>query len=59
MGKIAGNITSLSSNESNLLRMKARARNKRVILKVKQFNSRVPEDDLCLRLSSKIDRSFS
>jgi hypothetical protein len=39
--------------------MKARARNKRIILKVKQFHSRVPEDDICLMMSSKIDRSFS
>lgn len=39
--------------------MKARARNKRVILKVKQFHSRYPEEDVCLMMSSKIDRSFS
>ena len=57
--KIAGNITSLSTNESNVLRMKVRARNKRVILKVKQFHSRIPENDVCLMMSSKIDRSFS
>lgn len=41
------------------MRMKARARNKRVILKVKQFHSRIPENDVCLMMSSKIDRSFS
>ena len=39
--------------------MKARARNKRVILKVRQFHSRAPEEDLCLMVSSKLDRSFS
>jgi hypothetical protein len=49
----------LEANESNVLRMKARARNKRIILKVKQYHSRVPEEDLCLMVSSKIDRSFS
>lgn len=58
-GKITGSIGSLAGQESNMIRMKARARNRRVILRVKQLsNEWEGSSSACLLVSSKLDRSF-
>jgi hypothetical protein len=56
--KITGNIRHLNGGEFLVARMKARSRNRRIVLKVRQ-QSVSRQESLCLMLSSKIDRTHS
>lgn len=57
--KLTANLTN-PANESLMARMKARSRNRRIVLKVRQLNQSSPlEESMNLMLSSLIDRSHS